>query len=257
MVQMPLNRKSFEARLSFTPQPAMVAGSRSSIFPLPGESQFPSPPALSNALLQLELCLSASVVDLQDITNIIRGDIGLTAQLLRLAASELEESPSRVVPVSEIILQLGVNKLKAMMARTRPLPGDSANSAGSNACVRFWMHARLTALIAEELASRSSEVHPEEAYLAGLFYHLGDLPPVLGWTLGSDATSRHIGYRMAKAWGFPQTLVDVIAGDRELALGKSRVLLDTAESADGWASRLRFLATREGSEARLETCLVH
>jgi HD-like signal output (HDOD) protein len=254
---MSLNRKSCEARLSYTPQPAMVAGSRSSIFPLPGESQFPSPPALSNALLQLELCLSASVADLQDVTNIIKSDIGLTAQLLRLAAAEIEGSPSRIVPVSEIVLQLGVNRLKAMMARTKPLAGRSANFAGSNACTSSWMHAKLTAQIAEELAGQSSEVHPEEAYLAGLLLHLGDLPRILGWTLDSDAAPRHIGYRMAKAWGFPQTLVEVIAGDGELALRKSRVLLDIAVSADGWASRLKFLAAREATEASPETCLIH
>jgi len=254
---MPFNRKSCDARLSFTPQPAMVAGSRSSILPLPGESQFPSPPASPNALLQLELCLSAFVVDLQDITNIIRGDIGLTAQLLRLAAGELEKSPSRVVAVSEIVLHLGVDKLKALLAGTRPLPWHSVNFAGSNACVRYWMHARLTALIAEELASQSAEVHAEEAYLAGLLFHLGDLPLVLGWTLASDADPRHIGYRMAKAWGFPQALVEVIAGDRELALRKSRVLLDLAVAADSWASRLRVLATGESTQPRPETRLTH
>jgi len=254
---MPSGRKSYDARLALTPQPSL-AGSRSAILPLPGKSEFPSSPALSSSLLQLELSLAACVVDLQGITNIIRSDIGLTAQLLRLAASELEESPPPLTAVSEIILHLGVDKLRVLVTRTEPLQGHSAYHARSCACLRFWMHSRLTAMIAEELAAQSCEIHPEEAYLAGLLFHLGDLPLLMGWIPGSKAAdARHTGYAVAKAWRLPRTLLEVIAADHELCSRKSRVLLDIVLAADAWASRLRFLATRESAKIAQGSRLTH
>jgi HD-like signal output (HDOD) protein len=252
---MPLDWKICGTRLSLNPQQTRV--SHSAFLPLPGESEFFSPPALVNSLLQLELGLSAFVTDLRYITDVIRGDVGLTAQLLRMAAVELGKSPLRVVPLSEIVLLLGVDKLKQLVARTRPIADHSMRSAASGECTRFWMHSRLAASIAEELASQSSEIHAEEAYLAGLFFRLGDLPLQLGRSLNSDihasdvpasdVHSRHTGYRMATAWGFPRPLLDVIAGDREICHHKSRVLLDIVEAADSWASRLRSLANRESA----------
>lgn len=244
---------NYKTRLMVAPQQSLVEVPSSSIFPLPGEAQFSSPPALPNALLQLELRLSAPVADLQDITHILRSDIGLTAQLLRLAAREIEEAPHKIFTVSEIVIHVGVEKLRALATRTKTPPNHFRSHARSSECERFWMHSRLTALIAEELASQSSEVRPEDAYLAGLLCHVGDLASLLGWaTTGSNGTnSRQIGYRMASAWGFPRALTDVIAGDREVCLTReSRALLDIVTDADTWASRLEFLAARESPAVR-------
>ena len=265
-----IDRTICGTRLSLTPQQSPV--SQSSFLPLPGESEFSSPPALVNSLLQLELGLSAFVTDLRYITDVIRADVGLTVQLLRLAAVELGKSPARVAPLSEIVLLLGVDKLKQLVARTKPIADHSMRSAASGECTRFWMHSRLTASIAEELASQSSEVFAEEAYLAGLFFRLGNLPLQLGRSsssdlrssdihtsdvLGSDVHTRHTGYRMAMAWAFPRPLLDVIAGDREICHRKSRVLLDIVEAADSWALRLRALANRESARTGQACRITH
>jgi HD-like signal output (HDOD) protein len=244
----------YKAGLTVATRQSLVEVPRSSTFPLPGEAEFSSPPALPNALLQLELRLAAPVADLHDITNIMRSDVGLTAQLLRLAAREIEESPDEVVPVSEILVHVGVEKLKALLARTKT-PPEHFSQSGSSACERLWMHSRLTALIAEELASQCFEVNPEVAYLAGLFFHLGDLPSLPGWTTSdlNTADSRYTGYRIARAWGFPRALADVIGGDREICLThESRALLDLVIDADTWASRLEFLAARESPSVRIK-----
>jgi HD-like signal output (HDOD) protein len=244
---MPSNRKSCDARPCLTARPSLI--SRSSISPMLGDSDCHSLPALSNSLLQLELSLSAAVADLRDITTIVRGDVGLTTHLLRLAgcelAREIDKSPAKIAGVSEIVLHIGVDRLKASVARTKPLAADSGCRAGAGECLRFWMHSKLTAMIAEELACQSSAVDPEEAYLAGLLFHLGGLPALLDWPHRPDADPRHIGYQMAVAWRLPRPLLGVIAGDRELCLSSSRTLLDVVVAADSWASRLEFLATRE------------
>ncbi len=214
-------------------------------FPLPGEAEFPAPPALPDALLQLELSLSAFVVDLGGVTDIIRGDIGLTVQLLRLAARVPELSLGKISAISEIACQVGVDRLKALVCQTNPLPIHFRDRAGLSACERFWTHSRLAALIAEELSEPSSEVTPQAAYLAGLLYRAGEIPSVLGRAPVSAVDALCNGYRMAKAWELPQALADVMSGYRELCCTReSRALFDIATAADTWATRLEFLAVR-------------
>src|SRR5271166_3414171 len=159
------NRKNQKLRLAVATQQSPVDFPHSSTFTLPGETEFPAPPAMPDALLRLDLCLSAFVVDLQDIKDIIRTDVGLTLQLLRLAARQTEQSPGRIGSIGEIAIQVGVPGLRELVSRTRAL--NFTSHAGLSVCERFWSHARLTALIAEELAGQSSEVDPEQAYLAG------------------------------------------------------------------------------------------
>jgi HD-like signal output (HDOD) protein len=244
------NQTNCKPRLVVAPQHALAEVPRSSALSLPGEAEFPSPPAMPNALLRLELWLATFVADLQDITDIIRSDLGLTVQLLRLAAREIEESPGEIVPLSEIVVQVGVEKLRRLVAETKTLPDHFRGDP--DLCERCWTHSRLTALVAGELASQSSEVRPEEAYLAGLLCHVGDLPSLLNWSTTADAAdSRPIGHRMATAWGFPRALADVIGGDREACrTQESRALLDIVTAAGIWASRLEFLAARESAQVR-------
>lgn len=248
---MPLSRKNVAARFSVSPHYSSDLVTRASALSLPGEAEFQSPPALANSLLQLELRLCEFVTDLDEVTNIIRSDFGLTAQLLRLTAHENDRSSLRITTVSEMVMGVGIDKMKNLVTRTQPLVSHLKGVTSSEvaACNRFWMRCRLTALVAEELASRSSDICIEEAYMAGLLFHLGELPSVLGWTCCSTtANHRHLGYRMAMAWGFPRVLVEVIGGDRDLCLRNSRVLLDLVTAADAWGARLEFLATRESAQ---------
>jgi HD-like signal output (HDOD) protein len=249
------NPTEYKARLTVAPQPTLVGRSHPSIFPLPGEVEFPSPKCMPNAVLQLDLWLSAFVADLQHITNIIRSDIGLTAQLLRLAAGTNGVSTGRIVAISDIVVDIGVEKLRALVAGTRTLPNRIGSQEGSTACDRFWAHSRLTALIAEELACQSFEVNPEEAYLSGLLCQVGELPSLLHWdtTYSNTEDSRDLGRQIAKAWGFPRDVVDVIGADREMCRTReSLTLLDIVTDASVWASRLECLAERESEAVRAE-----
>jgi HD-like signal output (HDOD) protein len=241
------NQLHYETRLSLVTEQTPAEDPESSTLLLPGEAEFPSPPALPDALLRLELALSEFVTDLEEISNIVRGDIGLTIQLLRLAAREIPESVGTMFTIGEMVIHLGVEKLATLVARTEALPARLSHSDLS-LCERFWMHSRLTALIAEELAGKSTDIRPPDAHLAGLLCHLGNLPELLGWQAASPnaGDSRSRGHRIAHAWGFPRALADVIGGDREVCrTAESRALLDIVTIADVWAYRLEFLAIRE------------
>jgi len=201
---------------------------------------------MPKALLQLELALGEGVSDLREISDIIKSDVGLTAQFLRLAFQESHRASDRVPSISELVIQIGTGKLRTLLKDT-PSVSTFLSSSVSSACERFWMHARLSALIAEELASQTTGVQREDAYLAGLFCHFSSLPMLLGWEM-ADQETRDLGYltaELACSWGFPRQLVEVIHGSRHSCGTESRALLDIAAAASTWAYRLEFLAARE------------
>src|ERR1700689_5354026 len=101
-------------------------------------NEFPLPPAMPDAVLLLRLLLSSHIADLHAITDVIRNDVGLTAQLFRLAAIERSGRPSSTLNVGDLVVQIGLDKLKIMAAETRPNPLPPQHAA-PQARERFWM----------------------------------------------------------------------------------------------------------------------
>jgi len=211
-----------------------------SSLPIPLQlAEFPLPPAMPDAVLLLRLLASASVTDLHAITEVIRNDVGLTAQLLRIAALERGERPTGTLNIGELLVQVGLDKLKILAAETRLNPIHPHN-APPQARERFWMHARLTARICEEMAGETTPANRDAAYVAGLLRHLGALPDLLGWKMPAWTPNSpgEIGYRMAKAWRLPTLLTDVIRGDDKACTSqKGYALLRLVNVADERATR--------------------
>jgi len=208
---------------------------------------------MPTALLQLELLLSEGTVDLAGLASTIRNDVGLSVELLRMAATGIDGCSHQVLAVSDLIVLAGLDRIRAMAERCVALshnPKDNARFAG---CQRFWMHSQLTAHVAEELANQFADITKQEAFFAGLFYQLSAIPIHLGWDFAASPT-RELGefvYELATQWHLPPVLADVIRGHRELCRSpKSRALLDLAGVASTWAYRLEFLAARESETIR-------
>jgi HD-like signal output (HDOD) protein len=201
-------------------------------------SEFPLPPAMPDAVLLLRLLLSCHLADLHAITDVIRNDVGLTVQLFCLAALERRGRATNTLNVGDLVVQIGLEKLKSLAAETRLNPHHPQNAA-PQARERFWMHARLTARISEELAGETTPAARESAYVAGMLRHMGALPELLGWKLPEGKPGAgEIGYRMAKAWHFPIVLADVIRGDDRCCTSQeSYSLLRLVKVADERAAR--------------------
>ena len=176
-------------------------------------TSIPDLPILPTTLIHLKSLLSSDVVDLAALTNVVRGDLGLTISLLRIARNA--GWTSKAIPrLSEIIVGLGIKPLKAIVAGI-PVLSQTSSGPGIRACSRFWMHAQLTGLVSEELASSSPDLNPEDAYLAGLVSQVGKLPVLLGWRMPEleSGDAPNFGGTLARAWGLPSLLTEVIEGD--------------------------------------------
>ncbi|MBZ5653719.1 MAG: HDOD domain-containing protein [Acidobacteriia bacterium] len=202
--------------------------------------EIPCPAVKPGVLLFFEMLLSSRVIDLHAITEVIRTDVGLTVHLLRLAAKERTGRAKGLVDIEDIVVLLGINRLKGLLEQATVLSGHPRGEAGVSTYDRFCMHARLTALIAEELASETATVRQEDAYIAGLLRHVGAIPFVLGWKIPEleSVDTGEVGDYLARNWRLPDVLVDIIRGDREDCGSSSLALFDVVNTADNHAFRL-------------------
>ena len=209
-------------------------------------------PALASSLIRLELATSAPVIELRQCADIIRGDIGLVLHLLR-SASHFESS-DRIISIDELVVDAGVDGLRSLAS------GTTSSTHPSCEVRRLWMHSRLSAAIAEELASRVMTVEKHEGYIAGLLFHFGEILQLLGWEQKNlpVADVRDAISDTARMWGFPNILVDVIRGRRQsCSSAKGQDLLDIAVDASSWAHRLESLGSPMLSPAKPHIRLAH
>jgi HD-like signal output (HDOD) protein len=234
------NGKNHQSRIpggrdaSFSPAPEPTyLGSASQL-------ELPTPPVTPKVLLLFQMLLSNHIADLSAITEVIRNDIGLTVQILRSAAEEADTDAHDFVDIEDIVVHLGLTKLTRLVDETMVLSIHPKGWAGLQTFDRFCTHARLTALIAEELAGETASVRQEEAYVGGLLRHLGALPFVLGWKIPEleEVDTGEVGYYLAKLWRLPNRLADVIRGNRETCDPSTLPLLDLVSTADKHAFRL-------------------
>ena len=202
-------------------------------------TQFPPPPVTPGALISLELLLSNPVVDLAAIAQVIRDDIGLTLEVFRLstAVGARPACEASLLDVKTLVLLTGIDGLKALTQNASLFPGEHPSDFQVRSFRGYSTLARRTAMIAERLARRDWSTPSEDAYAAGLVWTLGTLPSILGWNIPELSRLNHhkIGELIAKSWGLPPVLVDVVRGDRRVCPGFSRILLDLASRAHVYA----------------------
>ena len=130
----------------------------------------PLPRGRTFELLRL---LSEPVLDLRQVTTVIRRDPLLVTQVCAFANSFAPAERSASFP--EMVVLLGSERLRLLVwgcalaefARHR-LPAATVRG--------FWQHSILTGMLAEKMARQSAPEAAERAYLAGLLHDAGRLP---------------------------------------------------------------------------------
>lgn len=203
----------------------------------------PKVPAMPDSLLLLQVLLSGPVVNLDAAAEAIRNDVGLTVQVLGRACSRhgVDE-----LNISKSVVLLGIGSLRALSGRMAIISEHPKGRTGVQACERFWAHARLTALMAQELARKDGGVQTEQAYLAGLLYRIGELPAVLGWDDSGlpRGCAGDRDYALASLWNLPSTLREVLRADQQPGSQETRDLLKVVKLADQQASHIEGLVSQ-------------
>ncbi len=155
------------------------------------------------------------------LSNIIRRDVALATQIIRVANSALYSPRVPIVSLAQAVTRLGMNEIRniaySFALRT--------NLLGGAAFAALWRESLATACFAQEVA-RIKRRDVESAYLCGLMHRVGFA--VLLWRLARssdcqlvDAESltdfaaqgaeAKVGLRLAQAWQLPPAIGAAIA----------------------------------------------
>ncbi|MGA9527452.1 MAG: HDOD domain-containing protein [Terriglobales bacterium] len=194
---------------------------------------------MDDAVVLLQVLLASPVVNLRAVADVIRNDVGLTIELLKSVCREDSGDQEIEIGIANNVIHAGVDKLKQLAGATKSVSSYMRERSELRKYEHFWGQARLTGLIAEELAYRVTHVDPEEAYVAGSLCRIGELPAILGtnWS-GKNCTGSEIGWILARTWGLPRLLQDIACGNKARAAAESLPLLELVQVADRQARRI-------------------
>ncbi|MEW6569701.1 MAG: HDOD domain-containing protein [Nitrospirota bacterium] len=137
-----------------------------------GDVKVSSPPTV---FFLLNEALNNPSISVLDIANIISGDQGLTARLLRLANSPFHGFPSKIETISQAVLILGTQQIHDLTLATtvlslfEKLPKELVNIES------FWYHSISCGLAARVIAAYRREPNVERFFVAGTLHDIGRL----------------------------------------------------------------------------------
>lgn len=148
-------------------------------------------PSLPNHIMQLNGLLASSPIDLRRISRVIRSDLSLTAQVIRLCNSALFGIRRRIFKVEEAAVLMGADRLRTLVF-TCYLMECSGKWLHEREVQDHWRHCFITALLSERIARSIGYQMPDQAYLAGLLHDVGKLPLLMVSAEEGSMASREV-----------------------------------------------------------------
>ena len=187
-------------------------------------------PTLPNYVLDLNTLLSSPSVDLKKVSNVIRTDPSLSAQVLRLCNSALFGLRRRVLSIEQAAVLLGTERLRTLVL-TCSVMQFAGKRLPKDQLMAFWQHSFLSGLLSERIARQIDYFEKEQAYLGGLLHDIGQLPlwilvleeeakqralPPADWVDNIPVEREYFGMDhcktgrlMAVSWNFMPSFIDV------------------------------------------------
>jgi hypothetical protein len=180
-------------------------------------------PTLPGYVFRLNQLLSEREPDMQMVTQVIRTDASLAAQVLRMANFYLLASQEPICSVTKAVQAVGAQRLRTMVI-TCPLLDCAADVTEWSCLQSFWQHNFMTAALSEAIAEYLDCEDPRRAYTAGLLRDIGELSLIAQcqregerWPQATEAgrerRAREAGRRLAIACRFTPELVEVCGCD--------------------------------------------
>jgi diguanylate cyclase (GGDEF)-like protein len=195
----------------------------------------PSPPAVAVEILRLS---RSPDVGLDELAEVLMHDPAMSLKVVRVANSAAYRRRGDVVSVAVAATRLGMRSLVVValgFSLVRDMP-KSGRLAGMD-LDEYWHRSLTVATVARRVAARCLPHFVQEAFIVGLFAHLGRLvlaeyatalyqPVVLegnGWPNATAErgrlgfSSNQIGAALLRAWSMPDVLIQTVEGLHEPA----------------------------------------
>lgn len=137
-------------------------------------------PTMPEVLVKLNEVMARSDASVADVAKVVGADPAVATNVLRIVNSAYYGLQVRVSSVSLAISVMGFNMTKkvALKAAVFSAFGKRRERIQHFDPLAFWKHAVFTGVAARTLATRSAtfaDMHPEDAYIAGLLHDIGKI----------------------------------------------------------------------------------
>jgi putative nucleotidyltransferase with HDIG domain len=132
-------------------------------------------PVLPQVAMKVTERMQSPTATVQEVSDLIRSDIGLTSKILRLANSSYYSIPGGVSDVSKALQYLGFTTIAQIVLTTSVFGSFKTDGIKDFPLSQFWAHAFAVGLLAE-IAARSLQFkNPSDAFVGGLMHDMGKL----------------------------------------------------------------------------------
>lgn len=191
-----------------------------------GSVKIPSAPAV---FMQLHELMQSDEPDIDEVANTIQNDMALAALVLKTVNSPFFGLRTEVKSIRQATMLLGllnIGNIVAGLALRRAM-----EEQGGEAPDNYWDSPANVGKVAARLATRVPGVLPDEAYMLGLFHHVG-IPLMMQRFADYLAVTREVhcqgghvtdcedahyrtnhavvGYFVSKSWGLPKHIGELI-----------------------------------------------
>lgn len=170
--------------------------------------QNPDLPVLPATVLQLELKSRGHSIDLSEVVQVLRKDIGAVAHIYRCCEERLGLSAERYSRLEDCVSSIGFQEcLRELENQIR------GNVLGSSFIARTWLHSSEIAERCEAIVGQSDlPMSASDAYMVGLFHELGDICQAMSLDGLPMTRPDPIDSAMlaAECWGLPRPVLQYL-----------------------------------------------
>jgi len=183
---------------------------------------------------------------IQDISDIVRTDPSLVANVLKVVNSPFYGIRSKVDTISRAISIIGLDDLYNIITSVVAVNSFSKIATDLVKPATFWRHSFCTAILARKIARNCNVLHTERLYVVGLLHDIGSLllyskypaesEKIIKESAGDEEqhyrlekemlgfTHADIGAELLKQWGLPNNLTTAIQKHHEPCSDDNNVL---------------------------------
>jgi two-component system cell cycle response regulator len=197
-------------------------------------SELPTLPTVASKLISLTAREDAT---LADIGALVSRDISLSAKILKVSNSAFYSFPQQIGSIQQAVSILGMNAVRSLVLSFSFLSIKGGRGVSRFNFEKFWERSLASAVATRLILEQVKDIDAEEGFCTGLLQNLGEL--ILARTFAKEyeallhqleekpGNNREaerevfggdhpvIGARVAKNWGFPDSLVAPIAYHHE------------------------------------------
>jgi HD-like signal output (HDOD) protein len=180
-------------------------------------------PSLPEVCLRVRDVAEDIEATIPQLADLISQDTGLTARIIKVSNSSLMRTSSEVSDLTTAISRLGMNfTANLAMGLAMEQMFQATSDVVDKRMRKIWSQSTEIASICHVLASHYTQLHPDQAMLAGLIHKIGALPVLAyaednstllndGFALDKLIEKLHpiIGGHIVKAWNFPSAIQKV------------------------------------------------